>query len=164
MSQAGERNRTEDRVLGLARAYTRLDRVRRSFHVREIDLPGGRMSHSRFTLLDVLSEHEPVSTGGLAEAAGYSQATVSRMIAPLVSQGLVDRTPMPSDRRATLLSVTDRGQDSLRRRRRYWADRWIAAFKDFGDDETAVGLDLLERITRVYERLEEPVGDTADPR
>jgi DNA-binding MarR family transcriptional regulator len=49
----------------------------------------------------------------LAHRAGLDQSTVSRWVAALVNQGLVDRLPDPADKRASILAVTPAGRQVL---------------------------------------------------
>jgi DNA-binding MarR family transcriptional regulator len=50
----------------------------------------------------------------LAHVAGLDQSTVSRAVTALVTLGLVERLPDPTDRRASILAVTPAGRQALR--------------------------------------------------
>ena len=49
----------------------------------------------------------------LAAGAGLDPSTVSRAVATLVSQGMVERRADPHDRRASILAVTGAGRSAL---------------------------------------------------
>jgi DNA-binding MarR family transcriptional regulator len=59
----------------------------------------------------------PLRLGALATAFALDVSTVSRQVQALEAAGLVHRDPDPSDRRASLLTITSAGRDALRRTR-----------------------------------------------
>lgn len=74
----------------------------------------------------------------LAHVAGLDQSTVSRAVAALVGNGLVERVPDPTDRRASILAVTPAGQESLRHSRE-WIDGVLTrALEQWGEDDIDV--------------------------
>lgn len=60
-----------------------------------------------------LSE-SPATTGQLADHLGVTKQATSELVQHLVSRGYVDRTSDPSDRRARLLVLTERGRACTR--------------------------------------------------
>ena len=111
-------------------------------------------------LLFPLSRLGPLRQGALAELVHADPSTVSRHVAALVEQGLVQRVADESDGRASRLLVTDAGHaalDALRRERENhlehvlsgWDDGDLAAF-------TALFGRLLDDITATL-----PGGETA---
>ncbi|GAA1040222.1 hypothetical protein GCM10009557_60900 [Virgisporangium ochraceum] len=74
----------------------------------------------------------------LAHVAGLDQSTVSRAVTALVTLGLVERLPDPTDRRASILAVTPAGRDALREASDRF-DRVLArALRAWRDDEIDV--------------------------
>ena len=67
--------------------------------------------------LNVLDAEGPVSQQQLGRAIGMDPSSVVGTIDELESQGLVERRPHPSDRRAHALWITPAGQDILARGR-----------------------------------------------
>jgi DNA-binding MarR family transcriptional regulator len=67
-----------------------------------------------------LAKCGPVRVTDLAAAMGVDPSTVSRQVSQLAGDGLVDRVVDPGDRRAWLVSATDRGRlraaEEVRRR------------------------------------------------
>ncbi len=66
---------------------------------------------SRGTLLWTLRRVGPSQQRDLAAALGVTARTVTGLVDGLVAAGLVTRDPHPSDRRATLVTLTDAGTD-----------------------------------------------------
>ncbi|CAL9321743.1 MarR family winged helix-turn-helix transcriptional regulator [Streptomyces sp. SudanB182_2057] len=91
-----------------------------SLHARtqcELDraLHGHGLCASDFEVLDVLAEGEAVDGGGayrvqeIAERVHLSQSALSRLIARLEKDGLVERGMCADDRRAVRVCLTERG-------------------------------------------------------
>jgi DNA-binding MarR family transcriptional regulator len=69
----------------------------------------------------------------LAARAGLTHQSVGEVVAELERRGYVERIPDPTDRRARLVSLTERGRDLVRAAvqhiadiEREWGDRWRA--------------------------------------
>jgi len=67
------------------------------------------LTPSRAHLLWELRGRGPSTQSVLAEALGVSPRNVTGLVDGLVATGFVTREPHPTDRRATLVSFTDRG-------------------------------------------------------
>jgi len=66
-------------------------------------------------LLLQLAKSGPMRPADLAKSMNLDQSTVSRHVAHLCDTGLVERAADPSDRRASLLRVSDAGWEQARR-------------------------------------------------
>jgi DNA-binding MarR family transcriptional regulator len=64
---------------------------------------------ARATLLWHPREHGPSTQRAVADALGVSPRNITGLVDGLVDGGLVTREPHPTDRRATLVSFTERG-------------------------------------------------------
>ena len=69
----------------------------------------------------------------LAARAGLTHQSVGEVVTELERRGYVERIPDPSDKRARLVSLTDRGRDLVRAAVRHiadiereWGERWEA--------------------------------------
>jgi len=69
----------------------------------------------------------------LAARAGLTHQSVGEVVTELERRGYVERIPDPTDKRARLVSLTDRGRDLVRAAVRHisdiereWGDRWRA--------------------------------------
>ena len=89
----------------------------------------------------------------LAQAERVRPQSMGQTLAELEAQGLISRRPDPTDRRRTLLELTDEGRRELaadRRRREGWLAQAIA--DDFSEEEREVlnqAVALLARLTEL---------------
>lgn len=67
------------------------------------------LSVPRATLLWHLRDRGPSTQRAIADALGVTPRNVTGLVDGLAGAGLVARGPHPTDRRATLVSLTDRG-------------------------------------------------------
>ncbi|MBM7771433.1 DNA-binding MarR family transcriptional regulator [Actinokineospora baliensis] len=79
------------------------------------------VDRSAFVLLKNLIALGPSRSSALAEAVHSDPSTVSRQVAALVKDGLVERRADPEDGRASLLAVTPDGLALLKRQRQRMA-------------------------------------------
>jgi len=104
------------------------------------------------TLLGALTSIGPARSNALAEAVYSDPSTISRQVAALVKDGLVERRADPDDGRASLLAVTDKGRELLRTRHQQKScslARMLAGWP-VADRERFV--ELLERFVADHER------------
>lgn len=122
--------------------------------VRPVDRATG-LTPARLSALSVLVFGGPATLGALAEAEQVSAPTMSRLVAGLEADGLVDRHGDPADRRAVRIVATPEGARLLLQARR---DRVAVLADRLGDlDEDSVNLlgraaDLIERVVVNGER------------
>ena len=79
------------------------------------------LERSAYGIMCKLADEGPQRLGALATAFGLDPSTITRQVQALEEFGLADRTTDPSDRRASILDLTDTGRevlDSTRTRRR----------------------------------------------
>lgn len=67
---------------------------------------GSGMTRSQWQVLAYLAQNEGINQAGLAELLEIEPVTLYRIIDKLSAQGLIERRPQPSDRRAWLLYLT----------------------------------------------------------
>jgi DNA-binding MarR family transcriptional regulator len=101
---------------------------------------------------------EPLGSGPrtnreLAESAGISAPTVTRMVDGLLQRGLVTRIDDPLDRRAVVISLTEEGRIALTRKQREYAARRRRIAATLEPHEQKVAADLLRRLAAVIEEL-----------
>ena len=110
------------------------------------------ISLAQFHLLEPLLEG-PLTNRELAELAGVSSPTATRMVDVLVGRDLVTRIEDPTDRRAVVISLTEAGRKAVWGKTREYdkARRRIAAALE--PDEQAVAAELLRRLAVVIEEL-----------
>lgn len=75
---------------------------------------GGRLTNTGVWLLLHLEEVGPQRPGDLAAWQAVDKSTMTLQLRRLILDGLVERLPDPSDRRAALMQITDDGRAALR--------------------------------------------------
>jgi DNA-binding MarR family transcriptional regulator len=81
------------------------------------------LDRSAYGILCRLVDEGPQRLGTLAQAFGLDPSTITRQVQALEQAGLVARHPDPTDRRASLLDLSEEGREVLvatRARRRQW--------------------------------------------
>jgi DNA-binding MarR family transcriptional regulator len=104
------------------------------------------------TLLTALTSVGPVRSNALAEAVYSDPSTISRQVAALVRDGLIERRADPVDGRASLLAVTGKGHELLQARRLQKScsiARMVAHWPESDQEQFA---ELLERFVADHER------------
>ena len=79
------------------------------------------LERSAYGIMCKLADEGPKRLGALATAFGLDPSTITRQVQALEEIGLAARTTDPSDRRASILDLTDTGRevlDTTRTRRR----------------------------------------------
>jgi DNA-binding MarR family transcriptional regulator len=95
----------------------------------------------------------PSKVGAIAQTAGVSAPTATRMLDGLARQGLVERHATPEDRRCVLVALTEDGRRAVKSKRRDVQEmrRKVAALLD--DEERAQATRLLQRLADAMEEL-----------
>jgi DNA-binding MarR family transcriptional regulator len=110
------------------------------------------LTASRTHLLWELRRLGPTTQRALAEALRVSPRTVTGLVDGLAATGFVTRQPHPSDRRATLVTFTERGDAlvfELENGQRQFADLLFSGMADDRFDGLVCGLDeVLDRLTQ----------------
>jgi DNA-binding MarR family transcriptional regulator len=83
---------------------------------REGSAPGA--SQPQLSALTTIERHRTMTMGALAAHEQVQPPTMTTIVASLLADGLVTRTPDPMDRRIAWLVVTPEGRKLLSRRRR----------------------------------------------
>jgi DNA-binding MarR family transcriptional regulator len=93
---------------------------------------------------------EPSSAGchlkDLATRCALDSSTVSRAVSSLVGFGLVERSADPTDRRASLLLVTDRGREALAQAHQWYGEVLTGALHAWSRED----LDTLDAMLRRF--------------
>jgi len=102
-----------------------------------------------FPRFDLMAQLDRVpggmTLGELSARMMVSNGNVTGLVERLVAQGLIDRRPSPSDRRAQIVSLTAEGRKSFRAMARA-NEGWIAeVFADLSPDEIETLLRLLAK-------------------
>jgi DNA-binding MarR family transcriptional regulator len=73
---------------------------------------GSSLTSAQYAALSTLNSHPGLSLTELARLELVSHPTMSRIVATLIKQGLVERRGDPQDKRSTRLSLTALGRDA----------------------------------------------------
>ncbi len=118
----------EDRLNELVEAFTELGPT----WVRWVNacLPSDAVSYVRMRLLTALRRHGEQSMGELATGLGVTPRRVTALVEALEADGFVERRPHPTDRRSTLVTITDGG---LKAQQVGWEQHRAEVAQAFGD-------------------------------
>lgn len=120
----------------------------------EAGLSPSGLSLSEWRVLAALAHHKCIRFGQLAKITGQEPPTLVRLLSSMEDSGLVNRKPSVTDRRATDVELTERGQSlatSIIPLARHSADK---ALSDFTQDEAEFLRHLLRRIKNNVDRME----------
>ncbi|XVX20993.1 MarR family winged helix-turn-helix transcriptional regulator [Actinomycetota bacterium] len=127
-------------LLGAARA------LRHSWHQGLAPQHGLAPHHGR--ALKVLGAEAPLRPGQLAERLRIAPRSATDVLDALLERGLVERHPDPTDRRASLVELTEEGRVALAELERHRAAAARAFFADLSEAERADLACLLARLQR----------------
>ena len=108
-----------------------------------------QMSLTQALVLHTLRERGAQRVTDLAGMEGVRQPTCSALVNTMEAEGWVARTVDPSDRRAVLVELTDRGRevlDGITRARAAVLDRYLDGLTDAERDALAAALPGLTRL------------------
>lgn len=111
------------------------------------------LTRSQSAVISTLDRLGPTSTADLARAHGMRQQSMASIVAALTDALLVEGALDPSDRRRTLLDLTDKARTELATGRLQRAD-WLAQAIDAAltDDEIGRLADALHLLRRVADQ------------
>jgi DNA-binding MarR family transcriptional regulator len=101
--------------------------------------------------LATIERHGPLTPSEVAEIERVKRPTMTRTLGCLEREGLVERTPDPSDRRSSLVAVNAAGRERLRRLRGRKNAYLARRMRDLGAEEVAT----LERAAEILDRIRE---------
>jgi DNA-binding MarR family transcriptional regulator len=116
------------------------------------------LSTARAEVLFVLHERGPMVQRELSQALHCTPRHVTGLIDILEAQGWVARGPHPTDRRATLVSLTEQGAEATARMH---AERQEAAAALFGDTPATDLATFVAVLDQVLDRIGQPVSRAA---
>ena len=115
--------------------------------------PDGELTLSQLHLLTALGHHRRLPVGEVALAAGVAAPTATRMLRCLERSGVVRREPSTRDRRVVTVSLTEKGQRLLERKRAAITEKRRAMYESLSEAERAHSERLLRRLADLIEEL-----------
>jgi DNA-binding MarR family transcriptional regulator len=120
---------------------------RRLRQVRPLD----ELTQTQLSALTSLELAGALTPTELAEIERVQPPTMTKIVAKLESQGLVQRTPHPTDGRQSILAATPRGREVFAEQRRAkdaWLTRRVAELPDADRETLHAAAELLRRLAR----------------
>ena len=107
------------------------------------------LSMPQFSILMQLHHKGPCGMSGISEGYDITPAATSQLVDKLVHSELIQRVEDPADRRAKLLSLTDKGRELVLKgiQERYrWVEEMEAKLTPEQSSQISEALDLMTRI------------------
>ena len=124
-------------------------RLQRVFNTRLSRQKGVvKLSGPRLRLLMAVEEAGRLRMGDLAEDLGITARTVTTLVDALEKEGLLVRLPDPTDRRATLLALTDRARTQFEQVRGLQTELGEELVAPLDLQQRRQRLDLLSRLNK----------------
>lgn len=108
------------------------------------------LNFSDMRVLEILQSEGPTIMREIAESLGMTPRNMTAIIDSLEESGLVRRTPHQSDRRATVVALTNAGRKQADQARQQAVARVAAAFNSMSPREQQRYADLLGRVSRFF--------------
>jgi DNA-binding MarR family transcriptional regulator len=104
-------------------------------------------------VLVIVKKRGPVSMSAIAQELSYSKQNLTKIVDQLVKQGLVERTPDPSDRRVLNIELTEGGRQYMAARRERIRERLVQDLSHLSDAELEELFDTFERVKVALPKL-----------
>ncbi|MFT3890230.1 MAG: MarR family transcriptional regulator [Anaerolineales bacterium] len=118
------------------------------------------LSMPQFSILMQLHHKGPCGMSGISEGYDITPAATSQLVDKLVQGGLIQRVEDPNDRRAKLLSLTDKGREvvinGIQERYR-WLEEMEAKLTSEQRTQISEALDIMTRVGREMETTAEEI-------
>ena len=109
---------------------------------------------AQLPVLSVLKDGARLSQGELARLIKVEQPTMAQLLARMERDGLIRREPDPSDRRSSLVSLTETALTKLPAGREVLIQGNREATRGLSDDEVATLIGLLRRVLANVEEMD----------
>jgi DNA-binding MarR family transcriptional regulator len=134
-----------DTLIGLFRAFNRT-------RARLLAAAAHDVEWSAHILLKCVATEGPSRASALAEALQSDPSTVSRQVASLVKEGLLERRADPEDGRASLLVTTRKAAEVLANHDEIRVEHFTRMLTGWPEDDLRRFAELLQRFTTDYDR------------
>ncbi len=153
----------DDRTQKALKLWIILSRAHAAIHeMASSDVDRHQLTAGEFGVLEALYHKGPMLLGEVQRKLLVSSGGITYLVDRLEAQGLVERRPCASDRRARYAALTDRGNDFMQTAFPTHAATIRQAVAELDDDEIQLMTDLLRRLGRhaadLQHAVAEPVG------
>ncbi len=107
------------------------------------------VNEQKWRVLRVVQEAGPQELSQIADEACLLLSSLTRMVPPMVAEGLITRTTPPGDRRKTIIAITPQGEALIRAHAVESAAIFARIEAEFGADRLDQLLDLLEDLRQL---------------
>jgi DNA-binding MarR family transcriptional regulator len=115
--------------------------------------PPRALTLSQYGLLELLRDHNSARVRDLAEHAGVSAPTATRILDTLERRGLVRRRPSSEDRRGVSVTLTDRGRRALGEQHEWLRSRQRSFYGELQPHERELAPTLLTGLAGLIDEL-----------
>ena len=134
----------------------------------EATIPDETVSFVRLRVVNTLARHPcGLTMTKLSVALDVTARRMTTLVDALAEDGLVERYAHPTDRRSTIVELTDAGRAQQRKVWEGHQARVAIAFGDLPDDDQVRLLDISRKLTTAFRRhlveLATPSRPAADP-
>ena len=111
------------------------------------------LERSAYGIMCKLADEGPQRLGALATSFGLDPSTITRQVQALEELGLANRHTDPSDRRASILDLSDSGRGVLEQTRSHRRSKLQLALSDWSDEDLDHFAGLLRQFNASLDRL-----------
>lgn len=112
----------------------------------ETKLPEGNLSSQRLRILGSIHERGPRIMSDLKKELGVTATNITALVDSLEKDGLVSREAHPEDRRATVISLTEKAKCELSLGCSAYKERVAELFSDLDESECKAFSQTLEKL------------------
>lgn len=117
------------------------------------------VNEQKWRVLRVLQERGPLELSQVAAEAVLLLSSLTRMVGPMVDEGLITRMTPPEDRRKSIVAITSAGLALVNAHAQQSADILGRIEAEFGRKRLEALLDLLEDLQKLNLNPEASAGD-----
>jgi DNA-binding MarR family transcriptional regulator len=143
--------KTTDTTIADTASQLRHAVVRTSRTLRQEAAEETGLSPTQVAALVTIYRDGPLTPSELAEIERVKRPTMTRTLACLEREGLVERAPDPADGRSSLVAINEAGRDALARQRRRKSAYLARRLRKLDPDE----VETLARAAELLERMRE---------
>jgi DNA-binding MarR family transcriptional regulator len=140
-----------DEVAEVADQFIATMRTFKKVRARMLAAAEQNVEWSAQILLKCIAAEGPMRASAVAELLQSDPSTVSRQVAALVKEGLLERRSDPADGRASLLALTPQADTVIIEHDRLRLEQFAQALAGWSDAELRHFAALLRRFTEAYE-------------
>jgi DNA-binding MarR family transcriptional regulator len=115
--------------------------------------PNTTLTLSQYALLQALATRDEARVSDLADEAGVTASTATRILDALERRGIIQRERSAHDRRGVTVTLTDSGRDALGHQDGWLRGRQRAFYASLPEVERELAPDLLTRLAALIDEL-----------